>query len=100
MNIDSNTKALLFEACKRYKVKELYAFGSVVNGDFNEDSDIDLVVEFIRDGFTGSFDQYMDFKESVKNIFKRDVDLISIKAVRNPIFREEIEKTKEFLYAA
>jgi predicted nucleotidyltransferase len=32
------------ELCKSHKVKELYAFGSVVNGNFTDKSDIDLIV--------------------------------------------------------
>lgn len=33
------------ELCKTNKVKTLFAFGSVTREDFNESSDIDLVVD-------------------------------------------------------
>ncbi len=32
--------------CSTYKVKQLFAFGSVLTEKFNNDSDIDLVVDF------------------------------------------------------
>ncbi len=32
--------------CKENKVKSLFAFGSVTRVDFNEDSDVNLVVDF------------------------------------------------------
>lgn len=32
--------------CKNHKVKSLYAFGSVPTDEFNDSSDIDLVVDF------------------------------------------------------
>lgn len=33
------------ELCKSHRVKELYAFGSAVNGPFTASSDVDLLVE-------------------------------------------------------
>jgi uncharacterized protein len=32
--------------CKQHKVKTLYAFGSVLTDTFNNESDIDFVVDF------------------------------------------------------
>ena len=36
----------LFALCKKYKVKTLYAFGSILTPRFNEKSDVDLLVNF------------------------------------------------------
>ena len=33
--------------CKTYKVKSLYAFGSVLTDKFNAESHIDLIVDFV-----------------------------------------------------
>jgi uncharacterized protein len=32
--------------CRKHKVKSLYAFGSVLTETFNDDSDVDLLVDF------------------------------------------------------
>ena len=44
--IITENMAKIKEYCKTYKVKELYAVGSVVSNNFNDDSDIDLLIEF------------------------------------------------------
>jgi len=90
----------IVEACKRYKVKELHLFGSALSGDLEKSRDIDLLVVFSRDGFEGAFDQFMGFKETLEEILGKPVDLITYKAFRNPLFQEEIEQTKELIYAA
>jgi predicted nucleotidyltransferase len=44
-----NKLEALKELCRRYKVKSLYAFGSVNTPRFTEKSDIDLLIEFEPD---------------------------------------------------
>ena len=44
-----NKLETLKELCLRYKVKSLYAFGSVNTPRFTENSDIDLLIEFEPD---------------------------------------------------
>ncbi len=90
----------VFDACKRYRVSELHLFGSAVSGDLEKSRDIDLLVKFDRDGYEGAFEQFMGFKESMEAIFGKPVDLITDKQFRNPLFREELEATKELIYAA
>ena len=36
----------IMKLCQLHNVKNLYAFGSVLNDDFNKESDIDLIVDF------------------------------------------------------
>ncbi|NBD33637.1 MAG: hypothetical protein GVY17_11900 [Cyanobacteria bacterium] len=93
-------KPQVIEACKQYKVKELHLFGSAVRGDLERSRDIDLLVVFSRDGFEGAFDQFMGFKETMEAILGKPVDLITSKAFRNPLFQEDVEQTKELIYAA
>lgn len=38
--------------------------------------------------------------EDLENLFEREVDLVSYRLVKNPIFKEELERTKMSLYAA
>ncbi len=90
----------LEKICKRYNVKELYLFGSAVSGELTEDSDLDFIVEFDRQGYEGAFDQFMDFKNELERILDREVDLYHQKKFRNPILQQEVDRTKELLYAA
>lgn len=39
----------LAEICRRYQVRELALFGSVLRDDFREDSDVDILVEYEPD---------------------------------------------------
>ncbi len=76
----------------------MYAFGSVVRDDFNKDSDIDLVVDFNeKDPFTYT-DLYFNLKSKLEELLKRQIDLIEERAIKNPIFRQQLEKTKVKIY--
>jgi len=90
----------LKQLCKKYNVKELYLFGSATTDNFSEDSDLDFIVNFNRQGFEGAFDQFIDFKQELEQIYGRSVDLYHLKKFRNSIFQQEVERSKELLYAA
>lgn len=88
------------ELCIKHRVAELYLFGSAVRGDFSDQSDVDFAVRFNRDGYSGSFDQYFDFKAALEMELSRSVDLICLPAVRNRVFQQQLEATKDLVYAA
>ncbi len=90
----------LEKICKKYNVKELYLFGSAVSGDLSDDSDLDFIVEFDRQDYEEAFDQFMDFKQELEQLLDRKVDLYHQKKFRNPVFQQEVDRTKELLYAA
>jgi len=90
----------LEKICKKYNVKELYLFGSAATGSLSENSDLDFLVEFDRQSYEGAFDQFMEFKNELERIFDRKVDLYHQKKFRNPVFQQEVDRTKELLYAA
>ena len=92
-------KNKLQELCKIYKVKRLSLFGSALRDDFNEESDIDFLVEFAREEIKGSFDQYFNFKEDLEKLFNCKVDLVCKKSIQNPFFKNELELTQVELYA-
>ena len=84
--------------CKSHKVKSLYAFGSVLNDKFNDVSDIDLVVDFQPIDVLDYADNYFDLKFSLENIFKRSIDLLEEKAIKNPYFRESLNQQRQLVY--
>ncbi|MBM4294402.1 MAG: nucleotidyltransferase family protein [Deltaproteobacteria bacterium] len=84
--------------CRRWKIKELALFGSVLREDFRPDSDVDVLVTFEQDGgFT--FDNRVEMLDELAEIFRRGVDLVEKDTIRNPFRRHEILTTKEVVYA-
>ena len=100
MKLIDQHKAEILKVCDAYRVKELYVFGSVLSDRFSDRSDVDFAVDFGRDDFNGSFQQFMDFKETLETILNRRVDLVPIPSVRNPVFLQTLNKTKQRIYAA
>ena len=83
--------------CETHKVKSLYAFGSVLSDKFNDESDIDLIVNFSDVQLLDYADNYFDLKFSLENIFKRSVDLLEEKAIKNPYFKKVVEEKKQLI---
>lgn len=95
------------EICRKYHVKTMYVFGSAtgrgIDGNpFGPDSDVDLLVEFedivydVNSGISGF--QRLDMQEELETIFGRKVDLVSIRALRNPVLIRNINKQKQLIY--
>ena len=76
----------------------MYAFGSVLTPNFNTNSDIDLIVDFKEIDVKDYADNYFDFKFSLQDIFNRPVDLLEEQAIKNPYFKEELNKKKVIVF--
>ena len=98
MNLIDTNKDKLIELCNRHKVKELYLFGSILTDKFSETSDIDLLIQFHPINLLDYFDNYIELKEELEQLFQRPVDLVENQAIRNPIFRRVIEREKQLIY--
>lgn len=85
--------------CRKWKIKELALFGSVLREDFGPDSDVDVLVTFAPGGGI-TFDNRVEMLDELAAIFGREVDLVEKQALRNPFRRHVILTTKEVLYAA
>lgn len=95
--IEKNIKQLK-TLCLNYHVERLYLFGSAVTNNFSNDSDIDFLVKFKSFDLASYFENYTDFKEKLKNLFKRKIDLIEEQTLKNPILIKSINKNKELIY--
>ena len=87
--------------CKKWKVRELDLFGSVLREDFTDTSDVDVLVDFQPDAHWGL--AFVDMKEELEAIFGRRVDLLTKRAVErstNPIRKHAILDHLERIYAA
>ncbi len=84
--------------CSLHGVKHLYAFGSVLTNKFNAQSDIDFLVDFLPLNSADYADNYYNFKYSLEEIFKREIDLLEEKAIRNPYLLQSINSNKKMVY--
>ena len=87
--------------CRKYDVKRLELFGSAASGDFDADSsDFDFFYEFIPTHWQGMADRFFGLLEDLQKLLGRRVDLVSLKAAKNPYFIESATRNKITLYAA
>jgi predicted nucleotidyltransferase len=98
MNTLSAYKNEINALCANHKVRSLYAFGSVLTPNFNTNSDNYLIVDFKEIDVKDYADNYFDFKFSLQDIFNRPVDLLEEQAIKNPYFKEELNKKKVIVY--
>ena len=71
------------ELAERFHVNSIGLFGSVVRDDFNEKSDIDIIVDFTRPiGIA-----FIDLADLLEAALKRPVDLVSKKGVKDKYFK-------------
>jgi len=88
-------KEVVEKIAPEYKLKRVTLFGSRANGNFRDDSDIDLIVDFPEG--TGLL-KHISFQHKLEDIFGLNVDVIS----RGGITKDsilEIDKEIE-IYAA
>ena len=88
----------LINLCQQRKITSLYLFGSANTEQFGENSDIDLMVTFGEIELFDYFDNFMELKEDLENIFGRKIDLIEEKTVKNPVLRRSIDRNKILIY--
>lgn len=98
MSILHNHSTEINSLCKIHKVKSLYAFGSVLTKDFNENSDIDLIVDFHPLNVLEYGDNYYELKFSLESILNRPIDLLEEKAIKNPYFKRNIMTQRQLIY--
>jgi predicted nucleotidyltransferase len=80
-------------------VKNAYAFGSVCTDKFNDDSDVDLLINMEADLEPLVRGELMlNVWDALEEILNRRVDLLSEKSLRNPYFIEELNEKKVLVY--
>ncbi|MGA9364347.1 MAG: nucleotidyltransferase family protein [Bacteroidota bacterium] len=95
--ISEHVRGRLSQVCQKYYVQRLAVFGSTLHGEARDDSDLDILVEFVP-GHAPGF-AFARLERELSAIFGRQVDL------RTPYdlsqyFREEVLKEAKPLYGA
>ncbi len=91
----------LKDTCKHLNIKRLYAFGSVTSDQFSDESDLDFLISFED---TISIEEYTKnyfiLHYKLRELFKREVDIITERSLTNPFFIEAINESKQLIYEA
>ncbi|MFG6385495.1 MAG: nucleotidyltransferase domain-containing protein [Muribaculaceae bacterium] len=97
--IETNLQRII-EICRRFHVRKLWVFGSILTPRFSDESDIDLCVDFDWDKISllDSANNFFGFMYALEELLGRKIDLTDDSAVRNPYFREELNETRQLIY--
>ena len=88
--------------CRRWGLSELALFGSVLRDDFRPDSDVDVLVTFVR-GVRPLLDDLLSMQDELAALFARSVDLLERQALerdRNYLLRRHVFEHLEAVYVA
>ena len=87
---------------KAHSVRRFYLFGSILREDFNESSDVDVMVDV--GGPFSDILKMVKMRKELEILFGRKVDLVSRHNVEQgnvkPRFRDDILKTSSLVYDA
>jgi predicted nucleotidyltransferase len=86
----------LAEFCKKYHIRKLSLFGSVISDNFRQDSDVDVLVEFEIGQVVGLL-RLAGMELELSEILGRKVD-IRTPADLSRYFREEVVSSAEVQY--
>ena len=85
--------------CRRFAVRRLAFFGSVLRDEFNpSSSDVDVAVRFEPTTGTSHASQYFDFKTALERLLRRTVDLVELDAMPDSRLKRIIERTQVAVY--
>ncbi len=86
----------VIEICRENGTRKVSLFGSFVRGEAGPDSDVDLIVEFLKP--TG-FLALVKLERELSEALGRPVDLLTEKAI-SPHLRDQILNEQQVIYEA
>lgn len=89
----------VIELLRKHEIKSAYFFGSVLTDSFNENSDVDFLVN-LKDNLDPvvAGEHLWDLTFELEDLLCRNVDLLTERALKNPYFIMEINETKFPIY--
>ena len=98
--IEQNREQIV-SLCRRYGVRRLAAFGSILRSDFDPTlSDADFLVEFDPTPVADRLRSFLALRTALAELLNRPVDLVEDGAIRNPYILRNIAEQQQTLYAA
>jgi uncharacterized protein len=87
--------------CENNGVKSLYIFGSANTNKFDENSDIDFLIDFNENLSIEEYtENYFKLHYELKELLNRKIDLVTQNSLSNPFFIKSVEQNKSLLYGA
>lgn len=91
----------LIKICKDLKINRFYIFGSVLTDAFNSESDIDFLISFEEGISVEEYtENYFILHYKLKELFNRNIDVITERTLSNPYLIESINNNKLLIYEA
>jgi predicted nucleotidyltransferase len=97
-------KELVLPIAIKFKLKALWVFGSYARSQATEDSDVDFLLDY-TDSILVSLLNFNHLDRELHEVLKKDIDLISTKALYNerfvaacPKFVAEVTKERIMIY--
>jgi predicted nucleotidyltransferase len=86
--------------CQHYRVRALEIFGSAASDRFDPaTSDFDFLVDYEEVSPKEHAACYFGLLFGLEDLFRREIDLVEVSAVRNPYFLQAVAKERMLLYA-
>ena len=85
------------DLCAQYPVRELALFGSALGPDFNDESDIDFLIDFSPHAQVG-FLTLAEIQEKLAALLDRPVDLVPRQGLK-PVIRQAVLDSARVVYA-
>lgn len=98
-NIISSKLNVLKHLFRTHSVEKAYVFGSALTNNFNKNSDLDFLIKFqpeippLKKG-----ELWWELHDKLRELFNREIDIVTENSLKNPYFIKEIEKTKKLIY--
>ena len=87
--------------CRKWQVDEFALFGSVLRADFNDGSDVDVLITFAPDA-RPTLMTLADMEAELEALFRRRVDLVERRGMEqceNPYIRDPVIQSARVIYA-
>lgn len=89
----------IISLCEKYEVARMFVFGSVLNEDFSSTSDVDFLLSFRENLPIAQYtNNFFEIRAALKDLLKRDIDIITERSLSNPYLIQNINATKELIY--
>jgi predicted nucleotidyltransferase len=90
-SLPSVPRRMLKRLADEHRLARLAAFGSAVRSDFRPDSDVDVMVEALP-GSPLRLRAVLDVQEQLEKLLGRDVDVVNVHALKDPVLRRAQEE--------
>lgn len=84
-------------ACRDFRVRRLDVFGSVARGTSTNASDLDLIVEF-QEPESHLAKRFFGLLHRIEDALGCQVDLLTLRSLRNPYFKKRVLEERVPLY--